>query len=304
MSDNACTLTLADGTHYDLTSLSSSSADYAAEASGTTYKLNVCRSIVSETWKLDQPEDVGGFISRPDGDFSLGKMNATLHVSPSTSEPVLIYSGGSQCPVNREISATTAIHFICSPSDFGAGTPTLVATLPAGDQANGCQFFFEWKTHVACPTNPKAQLETSHYVAFGVILAIAILTWFGGHTLYNRYYLRLRGREQFPFPSLSAPSLSLPSLPFRRKDASAARPAWGFRRSQRSGYNHVRAEENDEETGFAGRFSLDDGEDEDEEDLTGMEDARALGGNVWSERTGGQGTGGAKVGVHQGLVDI
>jgi hypothetical protein len=68
--DKACTLTGCHGTHYDLTSLTSSE-DYATTAHNSTYKLNVCRSVASELW-MDDPEDVGGFISREGGDFSLG----------------------------------------------------------------------------------------------------------------------------------------------------------------------------------------------------------------------------------------
>ena len=67
-----CTFTLDDGTHFDLSSLSSSKADYVAEDGETSYKLNVCRGVVSEVWQLDHPELVGGFTSRPGGDFSLG----------------------------------------------------------------------------------------------------------------------------------------------------------------------------------------------------------------------------------------
>jgi cation-dependent mannose-6-phosphate receptor len=56
---------------------------------------------------------------------------------------------------------------VCSPSDFSAGKPQLVAALPPLDSEQSCHFFFEWETHVACPTNKKAELETSHYIAFG-----------------------------------------------------------------------------------------------------------------------------------------
>lgn len=74
--DRACTITLEDGTHYDLTSLASSAKDYDADSGdgGEDFKLNVCRSVVSELWNVDGPENVGGFIKRPDGkgDFSLG----------------------------------------------------------------------------------------------------------------------------------------------------------------------------------------------------------------------------------------
>ena len=70
--EHPCTLTFCDGTHYDLSSLSSASADYEIEVSNTTFKLNVCRGVVSELWKVDDPDSVGGFSPRDEGDFSLG----------------------------------------------------------------------------------------------------------------------------------------------------------------------------------------------------------------------------------------
>ena len=70
--DNPCTITLDDGTHYDLSSLGSASADYETLIGGTSYKLNVCRAVVSELWRMDEPEKVGGFIKKSEGDFSLG----------------------------------------------------------------------------------------------------------------------------------------------------------------------------------------------------------------------------------------
>lgn len=71
-SDRPCTLTLDDGTHYDLSSLSSSKADYTAVVGEREYKLNVCRAVVGELWKVDDPDLVGGYTNRTRGDFSLG----------------------------------------------------------------------------------------------------------------------------------------------------------------------------------------------------------------------------------------
>lgn len=76
--DKPCTLTLPDGTHYDLTSLSSASADYTAEVGETSYKLNICRNVVSEIWGVDDADKVGGFVNRPNGDFSLGRVLSSL----------------------------------------------------------------------------------------------------------------------------------------------------------------------------------------------------------------------------------
>jgi cation-dependent mannose-6-phosphate receptor len=134
---------------------------------------------------------------------------------------------------------------------------------------------------------------------------IAILTWFGGYTLYNRFFLKKRGLEQFPIPRFSMPSLSLPSF---KKSSEPSRPRWGFgRRSQRGG--GYTAMNQDETEHFAGRFSL-SSEDEDEdhrEDLTGGgEDARVLGGEAreWRGQRRSQEREEGRVGVHQGLVDV
>lgn len=80
--DKTCTITLDDGTHYDLSSLASASADYTADAgtdSKSEYKLNVCRRVVTELWGIDDADKVGGVVKRPSSggagersDFSLG----------------------------------------------------------------------------------------------------------------------------------------------------------------------------------------------------------------------------------------
>ena len=95
-------------------------------------------------------------------------------------------------------------------------------------------------------------------------LTVAILTWFLGHTLYNRLYLKRRGPDQFPIPSFLSSLRSRVKLPtFSRPDVP--RPG-GWRRSLggQNGYSHIRAAEEDEEEGFAGRFSLDDDDEEDD----------------------------------------
>lgn len=150
------------------------------------------------------------------------------------------------------------------------------------------------------------------------------MTWFLGHTLYNRFFLKRRGRDIFPFPHFS--NFKIPSLPSRpRAGGSAAQsgPKWGsWRRStaNRSGYSGIRADEHDhdEQEGFAGRFSLDDDEIDEEErgagslglgedrdawrDIPGRdsEDAQPSNGHA----SGGKGKGKGKVGVHQGLTHV
>lgn len=71
----ACTLTFCDGTHYDLSSLASASGDYETVIGNSTYKLNVCRGVVSEVYNLDDPDSIGGFMNKTSGDFSLGQVD-------------------------------------------------------------------------------------------------------------------------------------------------------------------------------------------------------------------------------------
>jgi cation-dependent mannose-6-phosphate receptor len=103
-------------------------------------------------------------------------------------------------------------------------------------------------------------------------MMIGLFSTFAGITMYNRFVLGLKGWDQLPRPSL--PHLDLSGLRrLFRRDAHAG-PGWGSWNTS-GGYGHVRAEDNDEEEGFAGRFSLADDEDD--------EDARALAGDpaVW-----------------------
>ena len=85
--------------------------------------------------------------------------------------------------------------------------------------------------------------------------------------MYNRLYLKRRGSEQFPLPSFLS-ALNPSALRSRIKLPTFSRPEvprpGGWRRSrQQGGYSHIRqAEEADEGEGFAGRFSLDDDDDD------------------------------------------
>ncbi|OWT35456.1 hypothetical protein J008_07055 [Cryptococcus neoformans] len=270
MKDKPCTLTLEDGTYYDLTQLASAKGDYVANVGDITYILNVCRKVVSQTYRIDEPENVGALMRDGYVDFSMGEVNTTLTLSPMTDEPMIIMTDGSICPNNPGQTASTAIRFICSSqSDFYVDKPIFITSLPP---QGPCQFYFEWNTPLACrpgrtrptnptnPTSPKGGLEThNYYFAFGAIVVIAILTWFGGLTLYNRLYLKRRGLSQFPLPSFDYQSISLPP----RNSAEHPGPNWDSSRrrpSRSGGYRPVQTEGHDREERFAPRFSLDDGD--------------------------------------------
>ena len=131
-SNTPCTLTLGDGTHYDLSSLSSASSDYVTKVGEREFKLNVCRAVVSELWNVDEPDKVGGFVGRDKGDFSLGsapplhlaagpvgwigrladrsrQFNDTLLLSESTKQPMMYLAQGSACPLNPNEKASAAV---------------------------------------------------------------------------------------------------------------------------------------------------------------------------------------------------
>lgn len=107
-------------------------------------------------------------------------------------------------------------------------------------------------------------------------LFIAGLAYLVFSTCYNRFVLGYRGWDQLP--QLPWPSLQLPNIRslFRREPRSG--PSWGSWR--RGGYGQVGAvdPDDDEDQHLAGRFSLDDDEE-------GDQDARALAGDpsVWRD---------------------
>lgn len=136
-------------------------------------------------------------------------------------------------------------------------------------------------------------------------LAVALVSWFAGQTLYNRFKLGRRGMDQFPIPRLHKPSVQLPSFHGNGDEGGSRRPRWGVfkRRSQRNGYNHLRQDPDEEDRLAASRFSLDD---DDENDVGAEVNAwrtpdvpsRSSDDSQRAQRPSGT------VGVHQGLVDL
>ncbi|KAL1741173.1 mannose-6-phosphate receptor binding domain-containing protein [Schizophyllum fasciatum] len=198
----------ANDAFYNLSPLKAA-RDYAfrdeASDSGTEYLINICRPVDTETWHVDGADaidigDVGAFVRRDRGDFSMGQANDTLDVSPTTGQPRLSYLNGSPCPLDGSIRASTIIDFVCSTSDFGAGKPRLTATLPTGaSEGERCVFFVEWATHHACPARQPASLSLASLIT-GLLVALLIVTalYLVCGTAYNRWVLGLSGFDQIP----------------------------------------------------------------------------------------------------------
>jgi cation-dependent mannose-6-phosphate receptor len=147
--EKSCTIHDDKGNFYNLNRLTASKDYEFTSPGGHNVVLNVCKSVSHELWNLEvpNPENVGAFIRRDHGDFSIGEANMTLQMR--NGHPLLYMSGGSTCP-DSKLQATTAVQFICDKSVFGAGKPELVAQAP-DDDATACAFFIDWRTHFACP---------------------------------------------------------------------------------------------------------------------------------------------------------
>ncbi|KAL0576319.1 hypothetical protein V5O48_005668 [Marasmius crinis-equi] len=194
--EKPCTIHSGDGKYYDLNPLKSNK-DYEIKTSGgRTLYLNVCRPVVKELWSLPDA-DVGGFIRKDHGDFSVGRSNTTLIMSDNT--PKLRLGKGSKCP-NSEGEAETDIEFICDTSVFGQGEPKIRYQTPSEDE-KACGFFIEWKTHFACPTGERSG-PFGFLASLVVLIVVLVMAYLLLGTLYNRYVLQLRGFDQLPRFSL------------------------------------------------------------------------------------------------------
>ncbi|CEL63645.1 Putative mannose 6-phosphate receptor-like protein C530,09c OS=Schizosaccharomyces pombe (strain 972 / ATCC 24843) GN=SPBC530.09c PE=3 SV=1 [Rhizoctonia solani AG-1 IB] len=186
-----------DAGYYDLSPLRSNKDYKFTSETGRNFSINVCQGVKSELWNpqhVDKKDTIGGFVRADHGDFSIGTYNTTLKVK--NKHPVLIYEHGSTCASATNLKASTVIRFICDPAVFAVGSPVLVAQLPPEDD-QACAFFIEWRTHVACPT--AKSIGASGFIAvFGAILIAAVMSYFVGATLYNRYVLGYRGLDQLP----------------------------------------------------------------------------------------------------------
>ncbi|KAI1793994.1 hypothetical protein LXA43DRAFT_884480 [Ganoderma leucocontextum] len=192
--ENPCTVH-DSGNYYDLSRLSASKDYEFTSSSGQKYILNVCKHISKEVWnpRVDKPEDVAGYTERAHGGFSMGDVNTTVLFREGN--PVILMTDGSPCPNAGNLTASTAIRFICD-SSAGAGKPDMIATLPP-DEENACAFFVEWRTEMACPTSEGGVFGTIVSV-LAIIVAVLFALYHIGGTLYNRYVLELQGVDQIP----------------------------------------------------------------------------------------------------------
>ncbi|CAG7853859.1 SubName: Full=Uncharacterized protein {ECO:0000313/EMBL:CCA70137.1} [Serendipita indica DSM 11827] len=187
--------------YFDLGDLKAQT-DYVVESSlsANKFTLNVCQAVRTQLWNVDsvQEDQVAAYYRGKHGDFALGSIaNSTLRVIDG--DPVLYMGNGSPCPglSDSKLRASAAVRFVCDSTLFNAGNPKLIAQFP-GDDEHACAFSFEWKTPYACPSGRKPAGILHLLILFLTFVLIAVLVWLICLTLYNRFFLGLRGWDQFP----------------------------------------------------------------------------------------------------------
>ncbi|KAF8640555.1 hypothetical protein AX17_000217 [Amanita inopinata Kibby_2008] len=197
--DEPCTVS-GGGKYYDLNPLRNSN-DYELKTSGgQLLVLNVCGGVHRDLFGFKDAQDPAGFIRRGHGDFSIGKINKNVTIVGTG--PRLTLAEGSYCRTNsdeviEQMRASTIIDFICDMSVFGTGKPRLVAQLPTDSENAVCAFYFEWKTHYACPTG-RGGAAWGFFTSLAILILTVLMVYTILGTLYNRYVLQLRGFDQIP----------------------------------------------------------------------------------------------------------
>lgn len=120
-------------------------------------------------------------------------------------------SGSSGSKIRRK---STIISLLCEKDPL---LPQLTLSFVAASQ-DECTYFFEARTHAACPTLEQRVQTLSPSGVFGVIAIIAIIVYLVGGCVYSRMVLQQRGWRQVPNYNLWAGILGFfrVSLPFPR----------------------------------------------------------------------------------------
>ncbi|GAA96555.1 uncharacterized protein L969DRAFT_624467 [Mixia osmundae IAM 14324] len=151
----------------------------AADNRDGDIKLNICHRLLTETISLGDSASIGAYRYGGKTGISLGRYNTTP-VSLDKGLLVLEYTGGSECPAGGLMSSS--ISLVCDPGEYDTGAPKLVSI------ANGCSYFFIWRTRFACPTRP----PRGFFGAIGILLTVIVISIplaIGVAFAYNRLVL-------------------------------------------------------------------------------------------------------------------
>ncbi|XP_077977392.1 cation-independent mannose-6-phosphate receptor-like [Glandiceps talaboti] len=160
LSSEPC-VTSYNGKTYDLKVLSQQTGDWKiSDEFNNEYYINLCVPVSHSNC----PPGSSVCRHKPDGTFdSLGNIETQAIKVEEDGEVVKLmvqYSEGSDvCKSGRrsEMPAQSVIEFQCAKT---VGGP-VVTRIPQNEETGSCQFYFEWKSHVACSTE-RDSVEISH----------------------------------------------------------------------------------------------------------------------------------------------
>ncbi|XP_070567815.1 cation-independent mannose-6-phosphate receptor-like [Ptychodera flava] len=163
-----------NGQTYDLTVLSQTTGDWEIKDEyNNVYFINLCLPVSNSKC----PSGSSVCRRKPDGSFdSLGRVETqSMKIDSKDGNMKLLveYSEGSNvCSTGtsrREIGARSVIEFQCAKV---VGGP-VITRIPTADESGVCEFYFEWKSHVACSTEREpvemVKGKTTDPVSGGVI---------------------------------------------------------------------------------------------------------------------------------------
>ncbi|KAG0146922.1 hypothetical protein CROQUDRAFT_656717 [Cronartium quercuum f. sp. fusiforme G11] len=166
------------------------------EESGDEFKINVCKAVLTETWGIEKADRVGIYkVREREKGESLGSWNSTLR--PHGTSASIQYRDGSPCKTHPDQNMGSIISFECAHDVWHTGNPVFAGSI------DGCQYFFTWRTSLACASSVQRSLWHSMSMVL-VVGFVIFLVYFVLFFFYRRFHLNLRGREQFPTGALSS----------------------------------------------------------------------------------------------------
>jgi cation-dependent mannose-6-phosphate receptor len=149
------------------------------------YTLGICANPMKKDHKFSGLNStlVGGYYIENNTYFSMGEFSTVPKFSGR--KLTLTYENGSYCDnlidakTGQKLRKTTIITFTCDRELLAKASVQFVA------EANDCTYFFEVRSHHACPTAPKANNLAAIWI-FLLILLAALAVYFSGGVLYRQ----------------------------------------------------------------------------------------------------------------------
>eukprot|EP01118_Nematostelium_gracile_P014498 TRINITY_DN5666_c0_g1_i2.p1 TRINITY_DN5666_c0_g1~~TRINITY_DN5666_c0_g1_i2.p1 ORF type:complete len:267 (-),score=52.28 TRINITY_DN5666_c0_g1_i2:56-757(-) len=184
-----CSVVNLNGDTYDLTPLTNNAQDYSTVGKGGTYRVNVCRQLVTQC-NSQSPTASGCQNTVPIGVVTSESFGAPKQTGEYGFGVLASYTGG-QDKRNYDIS------FIC---DWNAGVGSPVYS----DESPTLYYHLSWTTKFACPTNRKppsggiggGKLSGGSIIL--IVLLVVVVIYFVGGILFNKFKRGLSGVEVIP----------------------------------------------------------------------------------------------------------